>query len=35
MKVKELREMDVKQLNEKLADLKKELFNLQIGRAHV
>ena len=33
MKVKELREMDVKQLNEKLADLKKELFNLRFQLA--
>ena len=33
MKVKELREMDVKQLTEKLADLKKELFNLRFQLA--
>jgi len=33
VKVKELREMDVKQLNEKLADLKKELFNLRFQLA--
>ena len=33
MKVKELREMDAKQLNEKLADLKKELFNLRFQLA--
>ena len=33
MKVKELREMDAKQLNTKLADLKKELFNLRFQLA--
>ena len=33
MKVKELREMDAKQLNAKLADLKKELFNLRFQHA--
>ena len=33
MKVKELREMDAKALNEKLADLKKELFNLRFQLA--
>ena len=33
MKVKELREMDAKQLNAKLADLKKELFNLRFQLA--
>ena len=33
MKVKELREMDVKQLSDKLADLKKELFNLRFQLA--
>ena len=33
MKVKELREMDVKQLSDKLADLKKELFNLRFQHA--
>ena len=33
MKVKELRELDANQLNEKLADLKKELFNLRFQLA--
>ena len=33
MKVKELREMNNEQLNEKLADLKKELFNLRFQHA--
>jgi large subunit ribosomal protein L29 len=33
VKVKELREMDAKQLNAKLADLKKELFNLRFQLA--
>ena len=33
MKVKELRELDAQQLNEKLADLKKELFNLRFQLA--
>ena len=33
MKVKELREMTGEQLNEKLADLKKELFNLRFQHA--
>ena len=33
MKVKELREMDAKALNAKLADLKKELFNLRFQLA--
>ena len=33
MKVKELREMNGEQLNEKLADLKKELFNLRFQHA--
>ena len=33
MKVKELREMTGEQLNEKLADLKKELFNLRFQLA--
>ena len=33
MKVKELREMNGEQLNAKLADLKKELFNLRFQHA--
>lgn len=33
MKVKELREMNGEQLNAKLADLKKELFNLRFQLA--
>ena len=33
MKVKELRDMDAKQLNATLADLKKELFNLRFQLA--
>ncbi|MBO5652589.1 MAG: 50S ribosomal protein L29 [Clostridia bacterium] len=33
MKVKEFREMSAEQLNEKLADLKKELFNLRFQLA--
>ena len=33
MKVKELREMTGEQLNAKLADLKKELFNLRFQHA--
>ena len=33
MKVKELREMSAEQLNAKLADLKKELFNLRFQLA--
>ena len=33
MKVKELREMTGEQLNAKLADLKKELFNLRFQQA--
>ena len=33
MKVKELRELDANQLSEKLADLKKELFNLRFQLA--
>ena len=33
MKVKELREMSGEQLNDKLADLKKELFNLRFQLA--
>ena len=33
MKVKELREMSGEQLNAKLADLKKELFNLRFQLA--
>lgn len=33
MKVKELREMNAEQLNGKLAELKKELFNLRFQHA--
>ena len=33
MKANELREMQTAELTSKLADLKAELFNLQIGRA--
>ncbi|MEE1003628.1 MAG: 50S ribosomal protein L29 [Acutalibacteraceae bacterium] len=33
MKASELREMTVEELNEKLADLKKELFNLRFQLA--
>ncbi|MBQ8907885.1 MAG: 50S ribosomal protein L29 [Clostridia bacterium] len=33
MKVKELREMSAEQLNDKLAELKKELFNLRFQHA--
>lgn len=33
MKVKELRELSVEQLNDKLAELKKELFNLRFQHA--
>ena len=33
MKVKELRDMNGEQLNAKLADLKKELFNLRFQHA--
>ena len=33
MKVKELRELSAEQLNDKLAELKKELFNLRFQHA--
>ncbi len=33
MKASELRELSVKELNEKLVDLKKELFNLRFQHA--
>lgn len=33
MKIKEIREMTVEELNKKLVDLKKELFNLRFQHA--
>ncbi len=33
MKIKEIREMTVEELNKELADLKKELFNLRFQHA--